>query len=235
MTLWQRFKLWFKPRRERELFLAMGGGRNVYRSLRVEPGSMSMEVGTTVAGATDQDLREEVEPVEVLRLLEEPVKFSIEALDEKITKLEDHALLAAEANDSVPGDVYHAIQVLKARRRYNDVAHEICWPTTTQQRIDELCTKYKLRHGSAVMFLPGLPAQALREMSKYRRAVYDKVVKKGESLDPRPDYSLIAKPQHFRTERKGDPILLAKSPFGEFFYVLCAWDEEVNIVEELLA
>jgi len=35
-------------------------------------------------------------------------------------------------------------------------------------------------------------------------------------------------------ERKKDPILLASSPFGKWFYILGAWDKEVEIVDDLV-
>ena len=35
-------------------------------------------------------------------------------------------------------------------------------------------------------------------------------------------------------ETRKDPILLAKSPFGNWFYVLGAWDKEVQYIDDLI-
>ena len=47
-----------------------------------------------------------------------------------------------------------------------------------------------------------------------------------------PTFSIIAPPSYFVSR---DPILLAKSPFGQYYYILCAWDKEVEYVSDLLS
>jgi len=47
-------------------------------------------------------------------------------------------------------------------------------------------------------------------------------------------FYIIANKKDFeKTDKRRDPILLAQSPFGHFWQILGAWDEECLIIEEL--
>jgi hypothetical protein len=46
-------------------------------------------------------------------------------------------------------------------------------------------------------------------------------------------YLISEKKQQKEVLRRRDPILLAQSPFGFFWQILGAWDDEVKFLEEL--
>ena len=206
----------------------LNGGR---MELMNSSGTISL---TTGAVPEPEDDREEVQPVDVIHLVETDVEVNIEDLDGKLKILEEKAILYSETlSRGVPEDLYHAIEVLMARKKYPKVEQLIPWKTTTKEKIDKLCKKYKLDHKPTSVFLPEFPEEVLEEVKKFKY-IYEKVIDKTIS-SPKPDLSIIAHPDLFEKEPKGDPILLAKSPFGDYYFVLCAWDKEVDYVGDLLA
>jgi hypothetical protein len=122
--------------------------------------------------------------------------------------------------------------MLEARKKYPDLKASIPWKTTTKERIEEICKKHQVEHRGIAEFIGELPEEAVREVEAFTD-VYRKALSDKPDLQS-PVLSIVAPTSMFKT-RKGDPILLAASPFGEFYYVLCAWDKEVKFVEELLS
>lgn len=76
-------------------------------------------------------------------------------------------------------------------------------------------------------FIADMPKEAVKIMKDY-----DKTTKSLCKKDP--VYYVIADKKDFKkTGGKRDPILLAQSPFGHFWQILGAWDEEMLFLEEL--
>ena len=133
--------------------------------------------------------------------------------------------------DNYKNEETRALQMLKSRLKYPKVAHLFIWKTTTPQHIGKLLDKYELQHQEIRSYMKSVPCLAIVAMQAYAR-VFAKVSK------DTPAFSLIAPPQYFKSEKakdkRRDPILLARSPFGHYFYILTAWDKEISLVTELL-
>lgn len=165
--------------------------------------------------------------------IETQVEFSTDDLDSKIKLVEERIKFFRETlRRLVPSEYDHALQVLQARKKYPKLVSQFKWKTTTKDKIDALCKKYKVHFGEIANFLPDLPEAAIQELEGYKK-VWEKAV---SEFEEKVYISLwvIAPASMFKT-RKGDPILLAKSPFGDFYYVICAWDKEVEFVKDLLS
>jgi hypothetical protein len=209
-----------------------------FRTTRV---GMPLSGGVTVTAARfvnlgesePEDKRVEITPADLIKFIEAGANVSLVDIDVKIEQLRERKRFWKETLKRVaPLEINHAIIMLEARKKYPELKASIPWRTTTKERIEEICEKYKVEHRGIGEFIPELPEEAVREVmaftAVYRRALSDKPELQSPVL------SVVAPTALFKT-RKGDPILLAAAPFGEFYYVLCAWDKEVKFVEELLA
>jgi hypothetical protein len=99
---------------------------------------------------------------------------------------------------------------------------------TSTTKISELIKKHDyLKMGKIEQFIADLPREAIKEMK-----AYTKETKK--LCDKKPLFYIIADKKDFhKTDERRDPILLAQSPFGHFWQILGAWDEEMLFLEEL--
>jgi len=174
-----------------------------------------------------KDERIEKKPVEVFNeiLMEEP-KMNLVDLDKQIKMvqrrkevLEDHL---GQNDHSQETEV---LGYLKARKFLPKFGKEFKWPATNQQLIDSLCSKYKVMKVSMGAYYRNMPMEAIDEIEKFSEA-FSKVSK------AKPLFELIV--DSGGKEQKKDPILLARSPFGRWYYVLGAWDKEVEIVDDLI-
>lgn len=202
--------------------------KNRYPSYISLSSSSLLTVGFNTAEEEDpNDNREEVKPIEIIHLLESGVNVSVYNINKKLQQIEKRIANIEELKQIIPADLHRAHEMLLARKKYSKHFKKFTWKTTTKEKIEELIEKYKLFHRSYGDFIGTVPSQALEEMIAFNKAF--KSVSEGNAT-----FTVIAPPKYFKS-RKGDPILLADSPFGDFYYILCAWDEEVSIVEELLS
>jgi len=74
-----------------------------------------------------------------------------------------------------------------------------------------------------------IPMEAIDELEKFLKE-YTKVTDEKD----KPILRLIIDDVPESKERKKDPILLASSPFGRYYYILGAWDKHVEIVDDLI-
>jgi hypothetical protein len=123
-------------------------------------------------------------------------------------------------------DEEQALFWLENRLRYVKLKKVFNWQITLQSNIDALCKKYKVRVAGMSSYKRCVPAEAIEEMEKFIK-LYRKVTKSKE----KPSIDLIV--DVGGPEEKKDPIVLAKSPLGNYFYVLGAWDKEVAVMDEL--
>lgn len=102
------------------------------------------------------------------------------------------------------------------------------FPYTTTARINDLVKEHSyLKLGQVEQFLADMPKDAIDTMKRYTKETERLCGKK-------PIYYIIAKKKDFeKSEKRRDPILLAQSPFGHFWQILGAWDEEMLLIEEL--
>lgn len=102
------------------------------------------------------------------------------------------------------------------------------WDVTNEGAIKQLTDKYpNLEFRSADIFVPELPDEAAKIMISYNDAVV-------ALCDKKPRFYVIAKAEDFQKKyEKRDPILLVQSPFGIYYHILGAYDEEMIYLPEL--
>lgn len=107
---------------------------------------------------------------------------------------------------------------------------------TTMDAIDHLCKTYKLKMVPLKQFYTLVPKEGIKEMGRYSKAykaitgdepIFQLIIK--DNVKPKEDEK---KPAQTRKDR--DPILLANSPLGNHLFILGAWDDEVEIVDEII-
>lgn len=197
--------------------------KNPQRFVSLSNGNINMAIN--ISNSTDE--REEVKAIEIIHMFETEENFSVEDLNDKINEINERINFHNDiTKNGIPSELTHALEILKARKKYSRTFHLFNWKTTSEEKIEELCTRYKLNHRILSDYLYNIPKEAMKECKNFDKAL--KKVTKEKS-----QFSIIAPPEFFRDQRK-DPILLARSPFGNFYYILCAWDKEVDVVHELL-
>jgi len=171
------------------------------------------------------DTRVMKKPVEIVgEIVGEQPKMVLEDLGRQI-KIVKRRISILEEQSINAVDEKEALGYLQARKKFKKYSSKFGWAITTQKKVDELCKKYKVMSVSFNNFYKNVPNEALDELEKFNDAwEYIK-----EEL---PTLSLIV--DQGGKEDKKDPILLAKSPFGRWFYILGAWDKEVEIVDDLI-
>jgi hypothetical protein len=185
---------------------------------------------------TKDDIKERIKkkPVEVWEeLFDETPKIDLTGIDEKIKlvekRLEYLKFLNGQTNDEII-----ALKYLNARKKFLKYIHLFIWPITTKTKINELCKKYTLEDENFNSYSKCIPMEAIDELEKYIKA-WNKIAPKNS----KPHLGLIIDDSQASIdsplgERKKDPILYAESPFGKWFYVLGAWDKEVECVDEIV-
>ncbi len=124
------------------------------------------------------------------------------------------------------GSVISRFENRKKYAEHKDFYEE--FPYTTNTKIAELVKEHSyLKMGEVSQFLADMPKEAVDTMKRYT----DQTKKLCEK---KPVFYIIANKKDFqKTESRRDPILLAQSPFGHFWQILGAWDEEMLLLEEL--
>lgn len=166
-------------------------------------------------------------PVEIFKeILSEVPKMDLTNLDEqiKIVKARKKVLKDYIGETSLE-DENLAIEFLKARKKYLKYKDEFGWAVTFEEKIDKLCKKYEVTLVNLSSYYKCVPMEGVKELEKFVKA-YEKV------SNNEPFFQLII--DEGGKEQKKDPILLASSPFGRWYYVLGAWDKEVIIVDALI-
>ena len=193
---------------------------------------------SSIQAEEEKDTRIEKKPVEVVKeILTEKPAFAMADLKGQIAVIKNRIKVLQEqgVSKSTLENEYHALDFLEARQKYSKVYDLFKWPTTNQEKVLKLLKTYKLhavdmkQDGSGVQ---NIPHEAIDEIEKYVKA-FAKVNKKKQ-----PQFRLIVDEPTYREMmakvQKKDPILLALSPFGNWYYILGAWDEEVKYVDDLI-
>lgn len=168
-----------------------------------------------------------VKPKDVLVELETvPTPFNLNGLDEKISILKDKEKLITQYY--AKREVSALIERLENRKKYveNKVFFDN-YQNTTDEKIDKLLSGYKLVMKTSDIFIPDFPDDAIETMTAYTK-------KCEELFGKKPIFYVIAEESKFKKSyEKRDPILLVQSPFGFFWQILGAWDEEMILLGEL--
>lgn len=189
-------------------------------------------------GEKKVDERKEVQPIEVFNeIKKEGLEPDFTRLDEKIKAIEDRIkILKEHLRDEHLTDEHKALFFLKNRRTYLKTMKKtpFDWAMTNRDAIDDLCKRYKLQTVPLKQYYTLVPNEGIKEMSRYTKA-YEAIT------GDKPIFELIVKVDEAKVEEKKertkkdrDPILLANSPLGDFMFVLGAWDDEVEFVDEII-
>lgn len=173
------------------------------------------------------DERLSKKPKEVVGELDTiPVPFDLIELDEKIEIFGDKSTLSNQRYAKAQIDGF--IKRLQNRKHYKDnLDFYTKFQNTNDEKIDQLLLKYKLVMKTSDLFVPTFPKEAIDIMKEYTR-----VTEKFSSESP--VYYVIAEEKDFEKKReKLDPILLVQSPFGFYWQILGAWDQEMLLLSEL--
>jgi hypothetical protein len=200
-----------------------------------------------VLPATPQLTPKEIYVAKTLNLPEFALKADQEYISEQVFLLKQKlgllpapetkrkGLRRVSVGDTYARDTYarqemtRMITCLENRRKlhlFEDNFNE--WPSTTNDAIRKLLSEQTHLFASEVTaMLPDLPKDAVNAITDYTQLV-DKL------CGYKPVFYLIApKKAQDEVQRKRDPILLAQSPFGQYWQILGAWDEEVTFLDEL--
>jgi hypothetical protein len=193
--------------------------------------SFSDPNGTIVTPAKKVDAREDRKPVDVWELLKDNTEPVVDTsdLDNKIKMVKTRIQVLSDHVSSYDLRTEHdVIGWLEARKKYEQHKDLFSYPTTNEESIQDLCKAYKLKVVPVAQYSGTMPAEAIEELAKFK-AICKKIRK------DTPVVRLIVPDNDPKVEkRKRDPILLVSSPFGNWDYILGAWDREVLVVDELV-
>lgn len=175
-----------------------------------------------------------IKPKDVLSELEKiPTTFSLLNIEDKINIIKDKLSLITQRY--AKSELDHLLVCLENRKKFNDMDSKgrlfreyfSKFDTTTQNSIDNLLKKYALCMKSADIFIPEFPKEAIDIMKEFSLEVE-------ELCKLKPIFYVIATESSFeKAYEKRDPILLVQSPFGVYYHILGAWDEEMLYLPEL--
>lgn len=192
----------------------------------------STNQGVTAKLTKAIDERIEKKPVEVFQeIMGETPKMDVTNIDAQIKLVKRRQEMFKELG-TPSYDEDEALIFLKARKAGIKQKTNFHWAPTTLSLCNDLVKKYKLAFVDFNSYAKNIPMEAIDELEAFLKE-YAKV------SDSKPVLKLIiddapAAPDKPSRERKKDPILLASSPFGKYFYILGAWDKEVEIVDGLI-
>lgn len=156
-----------------------------------------------------------------------PVKIEIKKISLKIKEIKK--IIDSLKKKKMDTSVYQEVlKQLRNRKRFTPKIekHLSSYPITNRTKIEELSTKYKLVFHDLQGITRDIPLGAIKAIE-----AFCKPLEKDKISFDKNNFFLIASDDWW--QKKRDPILIVKSPFGNYYYILYAWDEEVNIVSEL--
>ena len=168
-----------------------------------------------------------ITPKEALAELERvPTNFSLANLDDKIAVLKEKEKLIKQTYAN--REIQALIERLENRKKYNEHKEFFdSFDNTTQEKIDALIAKTGLVMKESDIFIPEFPDDAVKVMKDYTEKIQVLCGKK-------PVFYVIAEAKDFKSAyEKRDPILLVQSPFGFYYQILGAWDQEMLLLSEL--
>jgi len=178
--------------------------------------------------AKKEDTRIEKKPVEVFKeIIGELPKINLAGLDSQIKLVKKRISMLKELGMGYMGDESVALSYLEARKKFDKNKALFPWAVTNDTLIQQLCSKYKVKLVDFTLYYRNVPMEAIDELEKFMKAWE---IINGDEV--KPTFKLII--DEGGKETKKDPILLAPSPFGKWWYILGAWDKEVEIVDDLI-
>lgn len=165
-------------------------------------------------------------PVEVVKdIISEIPKMNMTNIKLQIKTVNRRMTLLKEELDVDPTDEREALEYLRARLKWEKYGKYFRWAITTNVLLEKLVKTYELRNVGFGGYYKSIPNEAIDELEQFIK-YWKKVCNK------EPEVRLII--DEGGTETKKDPILLAHSPFGKWWYILGAWDREVQFVDDII-
>lgn len=202
--------------------------------------SSSTEAVSPVMSETKKEQpRKVVNPVDVFKEIKEITpEISFENLEEKIAVVKERIKILSEHLDKEHlKDEMRCLFYLENRFKYLKTRKKnpFDWALTTREAVDDLCKRYSLKVVPLKQYYTTVPKEGVQEIDRYTNAykvvagdnpIFELIIK---------DTSDLPKEEAKKTTKKDrDPILLANSPFGNFLMILGAWDDEVEVVDEII-
>ena len=177
-------------------------------------------------GRYKEDARIDATPKSVFSEISTFETIDISGIDDKIQMLKDRISLISLSYSKK--DIEGLIERLEYRKKYDEYKHFFeQFKNTDDEKIAVLINKYKLKLGNTDLFIPEFSKEAITTMNEYKMHVKELTGKD-------PVFYVIAQEKDFQQRViKRDPILLAQSPFGYYWQILGAWDEEMLLLSEL--
>ena len=213
--------------------LTQSWGATNTNSTGVSIGSITGNI-EAIKSTKKEDERKTVEPIEVFdEIKRETPSISFEDLDTKIGVVKERiAVLKEHLDESHLRDEHKALFFLENRKKYLKTQKKtpLDWALTTREAVDDLCKRYKLQVVALKQYYTLVPKEGIAEMKRFT-AAYKAIT--GDE----PIYELVIKestvaPQQKKKDR--DPILLANSPLGNHLFIVGVWDDEVEVVDEII-
>jgi hypothetical protein len=180
--------------------------------------------GTEVKSTDNRIVKKPIEIWQELCL--ETPKIDLANIDIQIKTVERRVKILEEEIGITTSDEKIALKYLYARRKLKKLKkNEFMWQTTTNELIGKLESKYKIRKVGFGSYYKCVPNEALEQLEKYSNA-WKKI------SDSVPEINLII--DDGGVETKKDPILIASSPFGNWWFILGAWDKEIEYVDDIV-
>ncbi len=222
----------------RKLLNLLGNSKHLFRNFWNESPQGSIQItntdynsvlwgGSGVEKKDKKDKRIKKKPVEIFEeIINEQPKINLKDLDKQIELVEERIKTLRDHTRGIDfKQEEQALGYLRARKKYEKYKDNFKWAITNGDMIEKLCKKYKVRKVSIGNYYRNIPKEGVDEIKKF-----------GESFScvsrQDPLFELII--DDGGKEQKKDPILLAASPFGNWYYLLGAWDKEVEIVDDLI-
>ncbi len=214
----------------RKILNMMRNSKNLFKNLWNENTTtvtLSNDTLWTSISKDSKDKRIMKKPVDIFEeIIGEIPKININNLDKQIKLVKERrSILKQHLRNTNFKHEDMAINYLKARKKYMKHKDKFKWAITNDTLIEKLCEKYKVKKVSIENFYRNIPKEGVDEIKKFGEAL--------SYINGRdPLFKLII--DDGGEEETKDPILIAASPFGNWWYVLGAWDKEVEIVDKLI-
>lgn len=196
-----------------------------FADMALDSNSSTMAIGS---GIENIEPKVVIKPKDVFHELERlPDAIKMENLDEKITTFKMRQKFI-KYNEYAKKEVMDMTVRLENRKKYEQFKEFYeKFDYTTTEKINALISKYDLVLKPSDLFIPTFPKEAIEIMNDYENKTI-------ELCNKKPIFYVIAENSKFKKEfDRNDPILLAQSPFGIYWNILGAWDEEILLLEEL--
>lgn len=217
----------------RKILNLLRNSKNLFKNMWNEGPQRTISINTSSSweytgdSSKKKDKRVTKKPVEIYeQIISKKPVINLNNLDGQIKLVKERMKVLTQHTRGV--DLKHekiAINYLKARKKYLKYKDEFKWAITNQDMIDKLCKKYKVKKVSFNAYYRNIPKEGVDEIKKFGEAFQN--VSNND-----PVFELIIDDNGKETRK--DPILLALSPFGNWYYILGAWDKEVEIVDDLI-